>query len=175
MCLVQNLLKEEARNQTLQSTAKPILRDPLGLVTSVKQKGAILVRRAFQEARVKYCLEDTWDAPLSEGLQEDALKLLEEHSDLSQLCFTRALTPLDPSAEPIAITFSNGSEHAYGTVMYLCWSCRHGAVMRLVEYKAKRTPLNQKGRDVCCLLHSPPEDLLTETLSNPGQEMVPSC
>ncbi|KAK7918661.1 hypothetical protein WMY93_009945 [Mugilogobius chulae] len=104
--------------------------------------------RAFQEAKVKYCLEeDTWDAALSKELREDAIKLLEEYAVLSQLRFTRSLTPLDPCAQPIGITFSDGSEHAYGAVMYLRWSCSDCVVVRL-ESKAKLTPLDHKGDPV---------------------------
>lgn len=155
MRLGQDLLREEVREQTPDPlTRRELLSqvsglyDPLGLVTPVKQKGAILVRRAFQEAKVKHCLEDTWDAALSEGLREDAIKLLEEYADLKKLHFTRALTPPDPCAEPSAITFSDGSEHAYGAVMYLRWSCSHSVIVRLVESKAKLTPLNHKGDPV---------------------------
>ncbi|KAL4005116.1 hypothetical protein ACER0C_004829 [Sarotherodon galilaeus] len=155
MRLGQDLLTEEVGEQTPDPlTRRELLSqvsglyDPLGLVTPVKQKGAILVRRAFQEAKVKYCLEDTWDVALSEGLREDAIKLLEEYADLKKLHFTRALTPPDPCAEPSAITFSDGSEHAYGAVMYLCWSCSHSVIVRLVESKAKLTPLNHKGDPV---------------------------
>ena len=79
---------------------------------------------------------------------EDSIKLLEEYADLSLLRFTRALTPPDPAGRPCAITFSDGSEHAYGAVLYLRWSCSHGVVMRLVESKAKLTPLDQKGDPV---------------------------
>lgn len=155
MRLGHDLLREEVREQTPDPlTRRELLSqvsglyDPLGLVTPVKQKGAILVRRAFQEAKVKHCLEDTWDAALSEGLREDAIKLLEEYADLKKLHFTRALTPPDPCAEPSAITFSDGSEHAYGAVMYLRWSCSHSVIVRLVESKAKLTPLNHKGDPV---------------------------
>ena len=95
-----------------------------------------------------YCIEDTWDAALSKGLREDAIRLLEEYADLSQLRFTRPLTPPDPCARPSGITFSDGSEHAYGAVLYLRWSCSHGVVVRLVESKAKLTPLDQKGDPV---------------------------
>lgn len=50
------------------------LYDPLGLTMPVKQKGAILVRRAFQEAKAKFSpSENTWDEPLSEGLREHAI------------------------------------------------------------------------------------------------------
>ncbi|CAI5659844.1 unnamed protein product, partial [Oreochromis niloticus] len=155
MRLGQDLLREEVREQTPDPlTRRELLSqvsglyDPLGLVTPVKLKGAILVRRAFQEAKAKYCLEDTWDAALSEGLREDAIKLLEEYADLKKLHFTRALTPPDPCAEPSAITFSDGSEHAYGAVMYLRWSCSHSVIVRLVESKAKLTPLDHKSDPV---------------------------
>ncbi|KAL3991581.1 G protein-coupled receptor kinase [Sarotherodon galilaeus] len=155
MRLGQDLLREEVRERTPDPlTRRELLSqvsglyDPLGLVTPVKQKGAILVRRAFQEAKVKYRLEDTWDAALSEGLREDAIKLLEEYADLKKLHFTRALTPPDPCAEPSAITFSDGSEHEYGAVIYLRWSCSHSVTVRLVESKAKLTPLNHKGDPV---------------------------
>ncbi|XP_023810653.1 uncharacterized protein LOC105357885 [Oryzias latipes] len=156
MRLGQDLLKEEVRTQTPDPlTRRQLLSqvsglyDPLGLVTPAKQKGAILVRRAFQEAKAKYSLEeDTWDAALSKELREDAIQLLEEYAVLSQLRFTRSLTPLDPCAQPIGITFSDGSEHAYGAVMYLRWSCSDGVVVRLVESKAKLTPLDHKGDPV---------------------------
>ncbi|XP_070408825.1 uncharacterized protein [Nothobranchius furzeri] len=155
MRLGQNLLREEVRTQTPDPLTRrellsqvSSLYDPLGLVTPVKQKGAILVRRAFQEAKTKYCLEDTWDTALSVGLREDTIKVLEEYADLNKLRFARALTPPDPCAEPSAITFSDGNEHAYGAVMYLRWSCSRGAVVRLVESKAKLTPLDHKGDPV---------------------------
>lgn len=155
MRLGQDLLREEVRRQTPDPlTRRELLSqvsglyDPLGLVAPAKQKGAILIRRAFQEAKVMYCMEDTWDAALSKELREDAIKLLEEYADLSQLRFIRPLTPPDPRARPSAITFSDGSEHAYSTVLYLRWSCSHGVVVRLVESKAKLTPLDHKGDPV---------------------------
>ena len=42
------------------------LYDPIGLATPVKQKGVILVRRAFQEAGK--LTKDTWNEPLSDEL-----------------------------------------------------------------------------------------------------------
>lgn len=122
------------------------LYDPLGLVTPLKQKGAILVRRAFQEAKGKYSSsEDTWDVPLSEGLREDAICLLEDYAELGQLKFIRALTPPDPCGEPCGITFSDGSERSYGAVLYLRWKLPQDVTVRLVESKARLTPLDHKG------------------------------
>ncbi|XP_060783164.1 uncharacterized protein LOC132890373 [Neoarius graeffei] len=155
MHLGQDLLKEQVREQTPDPlTRRELLSqvsglyDPLGLVAPAKQKGAILIRRAFQEAKVMYCVEDTWDAALSRELRDDAMKLLEEYAELSQVRFPRALTPPDPAERPCAITFSDGSECAYGAVLYLRWSCSHGVVVRLVKAKAKLTPLDHKGDPV---------------------------
>ncbi|XP_059209564.1 uncharacterized protein LOC131988465 [Centropristis striata] len=100
------------------------LYDPLGLVTPVKQKGTILVRRAFRE---------------------DAIKLLQEYVRLDEIKFTRALTPPCVAGKPSAITFLDGSKHTYGAVMYLRWNSDKGPIIRLVESKAKLTPLDQRG------------------------------
>lgn len=153
MRLGKDLLKGQVRSQVPNPlTRRELLSqvsglyDPLGLVTPAKQKGAILVRRAFQEAKVIYGpTKDTWDAALSEGLREDAIKLLEEYVELGQVKFIRPLTPLDTATEPIGVTFSDGSEQAYGAVLYLRWSCSQGITVRLVESKAKLTPLDHKG------------------------------
>lgn len=151
----QDLLREEVKGQTPNPLTRrellsqvSALYDPLGLVTPVKQKGAILVRRAFQETKLMYCTKDSWDAALSKELREDAIKLLEEYADLSHLRFFRSLTPPEPLAGPIGITFSDGSEHAYGAVLYLRWECTDGVSVRLVESKAKLTPLNRNGDPV---------------------------
>ena len=63
MRLGQDLLQEEIRAQmpdplTRRELLSQVsgLYDPVGLVTPAKQKGAILVRRAFQEAKGENCL-----------------------------------------------------------------------------------------------------------------------
>ena len=157
MRLGQDLLLEQVRAQTPDPlTRRELLSqvsglyDPIGLTTPAKQKGAILVRRAFQEAKPKCnTIKDTWDLALSDKLREDAISLFEEYAQLSKVKFPRALTPMGVSAEPPdAITFSDGSEHAYGAILYLRWACEQGSTVRLVESKAKLTPLDHKGEAV---------------------------
>ncbi|GAA6088185.1 uncharacterized protein LOC106611916 [Tachysurus ichikawai] len=77
----QNLLNEEVRGKTPNPlTRRELLSqvaglyDPIDLVTPAKQKGAILVRKAFQEAGGKTLTRDTWDKPLSEKLVVDPRK-----------------------------------------------------------------------------------------------------
>lgn len=119
------------------------LYDPIGLVTPVKQKGVILVRRAFQEAGK--LTKDTWDEPLSDELRKRAIELFKEYARLSSIKFYRSLTPSGWKGRPWGITFSDGSCESYGAVLYLRWETSDGVVTRLVESKAKLTPLNQKG------------------------------
>lgn len=153
MHLGQDLLREQIRAQTPNPLTRRVLLsqvsglyDPIGLVTPAKQKGAILVRRAFQEAKRERCpVKETWDAAFSDEIGEDAIELFEEYAHLGKVKFTRALTPPLFSDGPVAITFSNGSEHAYGAVMYLRWSSDQGPIIRLVQSKARLTPLDQGG------------------------------
>lgn len=101
MQLGQDLLQEQIKTKTPNPlTRRELLSqvaglyDPMGIVTPVKQKIAIMVRRAFQEAKEGSCLvRDTWDMALSDGLREDAIKLFEEYAQLGKVKFVRALTP----------------------------------------------------------------------------------
>lgn len=78
-----------------------------------------------------YIVEEDEDMTLSDYLREDAMQLFEEYVQLSKVSFPRALTPPCHRSKPLAITFSDGSEQ--------------GPVIRLVESKAKQTPLDHKG------------------------------
>lgn len=87
MRLGQDLLLEEVRIKTPHPlTRRQLLSqvaglyDPIGLTTPAKQKGAILVRRAFQEAKPKCnIVKDTWDLALSDELHRAAFDLFEEY------------------------------------------------------------------------------------------------
>lgn len=106
----------------------------------------ILIRRAFQEAKVGSCsARDSWDTALSDGLREDGIKLFEEDEQLGKIKFKRALTTSCSTTKPLAVTFSDRSEHTYGAVMYLRWESDSGQIVRLVESKAKLTPLDHRG------------------------------
>jgi hypothetical protein len=155
MRIGRNLLKEEVRTKTPNPlTRRELLSqvaglyDPIGQVTPVKQKGAILVRKAFQEAGHGKLTKDTWDIPLSENLREEAIKVFEEYVQLSKITFPRGLTPGGWKGKPLGITFSDGSDKTYGAVTYFRWETDQGIEVRLVESKAKLTPLDQKGEAV---------------------------
>ncbi|KAM9553345.1 uncharacterized protein ACWYII_035103 isoform 1-T2 [Salvelinus alpinus] len=151
----QNLLDEEVRGKTPNPLTRrellsqvASLYDSIGLVTPAKQKGAILVRKVFQEAGGKTLTQDTWAKPLSENLREEAIQFFEEYTRLVQITFHRSLTPVNWIGKPWAITFSDGSDKSYGAVVYLRWETQQGIKVRLVESNAKLTPLDQKGEPV---------------------------
>lgn len=147
-----NLSMEDVREGTPNPLTRRIilsqiaaLYDPIGLASPAKQKGVMLVRESFQEAGKDNPSKDTWDAPLSLKLREAAITLFEEIVRLGQVRFERSLTPPGAIGPPTGITFSDGSESSYGAVLYLRWETRDKVVVKLVESKAKLTPLNQKG------------------------------
>lgn len=92
----KDLLKEEVRTETPNPLTRRALLsqvaglyDPIGLVTPAKQKGAILVKKAFQEGGGGKLTQETWDQPLSESLREEAIQLFEEYVQLGQVKFIR--------------------------------------------------------------------------------------
>lgn len=62
--------------------------------------------------------------------------------NLAKEKITRALTPSCLPDKPLAITLSDRSEHACGALMYLRWNSDQGPIIRLVESKAKLSPLD---------------------------------
>lgn len=147
MRLRQDLPLDQVRAQTPNPlTRRELLSqisglyDPVGLVTPAKQNGAILVQRAFQEAKRDNCtVKDSWDTALSDSLREDAIQLFEEYVQFGAVTITRAITLPSFLGRPWAVTFSDGSEHAYSTVMDLRWNTDQNPVITL-ESKAKLTP-----------------------------------
>lgn len=73
------------------------------------------------------------------------MQLFEEYVKLRQITFTRAIKPPNFTREPWAITFSDRNENTYWAVTYLCWNTDQGPTVKLVESKAKPTPLDHKG------------------------------
>ncbi|KAK5888958.1 hypothetical protein CesoFtcFv8_015006 [Champsocephalus esox] len=123
-----DLLLEQVRSETSNplSRREPLsqvagLYDPIGLVTPVKQKGTILVRKAFQETWGGKLTRETWDRPLSESLREEAIQLFEDYAQLGKIQFQRSITPDGWRGKPCGVIFSNGSERTDGAVMYLRW------------------------------------------------------
>ncbi|XP_052429387.1 uncharacterized protein LOC127970733 [Carassius gibelio] len=147
----QDLLEEEVRLRTPNPLTRRYLLsqvaglyDPLGLVTPAKQKGTILVRKAFQEAGSGCLTRHSWDTALSEGIRGEAIDLFEEYVQLQKVKFQRSLTPPNWKGKSWAVTFSDGSDKTYGAVLSLRWNTSQGVDVRLVESKAQMGKITEE-------------------------------
>lgn len=147
-----DLREDEVRSNTPNPLTRRVLLsqiaafyDPIGLATPAKQKGVMLVRESCQEAGKDNSTKDSWDDHVSPKLREASIRLFKEYVRLGRVRFERSLTPPGAIGRPVGVTFSDGSEASYGAVLYLRWETQNRVVVRLVESKAKLTPLNQKG------------------------------
>lgn len=163
-----DLKEDEVRSNTPNPLTRRILLsqvagfyDPIGLATPAKQKGVMLVRESYQEARIGNPTKDTWDDPLSPKLREAAVRLFEEYVRLEQIKFERSLTPFGAIGRPMGITFSDGSEASYGAVLYLRWETEEGVVGIKGETNSSGPERGcDQGRIVWCCLRSPSEKIL---------------
>jgi hypothetical protein len=144
----EDLLEEEVRLRTPNPlTRRHLLSevaglyDPIGLVTPAKQKGTILVKKAFQEAGSRGLTRHTWDTALSEGIRGEAIELFEEYVRLQKVKFHRNRMPVNWRGKPWGVMFSDRRDKTYGAVLYLNWNSSQGVVVRLVESKSKLPPL----------------------------------
>lgn len=76
------------------------------------------------------------------------MELFQEYVQLGKITFHRSSTPAGWIGQPLGISFSDGSDKSYGAVVYFRWEKKQGIQVRLVESKAKLTPLDPKGEPV---------------------------
>ena len=120
--------------------------DSCGLIAPFKMKGAILFRKTWQHSKVKGDVTD-WDEPISPDLVPNWLIFFKEVTEISDVHFPRCLKT-ESCTKPILITFSDGSDDAFGALVYVRWEADGGYIVRLVEAKGKLCPLNMKGDTV---------------------------
>ena len=121
--------------------------DPSGFVSPFKIKGSILFRKTWQCTLDKNGKFADWDAPISQNIAAQWLLYFKESTNVSNITFTRSLK-VPGCRKPYLVTFSDGSDDAYGAVVYIRWETDCGNIIRLVEAKGKLCLLNMKGDTV---------------------------
>ena len=140
--LPQDLTKRIVLTQMMK------LFDPIGLACPFKMKGAILFRKTWQKAVNSDGKPMDWDDPLPSGLRVEWLEQFQMMTILPSVKFERSLT-VEGGQKPVLITFSDGSDNAYGAIAYVRWEVPYeNPQVRLVEAKGKLCPLNLKGDTV---------------------------
>ena len=121
--------------------------DPCGLTSPFKMKGAILFRKTWQQTLGKDGKFADWDFPISHDLRLEWLRFFKEATRIPHVRFPRSLRMPD-CCNPYLITFSDGSDEAFGAAAYVRWEAKEGVIIRLIEAKSKLCPLNLKGDTV---------------------------
>ena len=73
------------------------------------------------------------------------VQFFKEVTKISEVYFPRCLK-IDQCVDPVLNTFCDGSDSAFGAMVYVRWEGEHEAVVRLVEAKGKLSPLTLRGK-----------------------------
>ena len=136
-----NLTLETFEAQPIQFTRRLCLQvasqvwDPLGLLTPFSIRLKILMKELVEH-------EKAWDEVLPEVFQEKWTKMVREMLGFPALTFPRSVTSSEAVGRPELIAFFDGSDHAFGAVIYVRWvsSIPDQYVVRIVTSKARVTP-----------------------------------
>ena len=83
-----------------------------------------------------------WDTPLEEDLRNSWVRLLESLVRIGKVDFARATRPEGAVGKSILVCFFDGSNSAFGAVVYARWEMSDGSVeVNLVTAKAKVAPM----------------------------------
>ena len=81
-------------------------------------KGAILFRKTWQQTLSKDGKFADWDFPISHDLRLEWLRFFKEATRIPHVRFPRSLSMPD-CCNPYLITFSDGSDEAFGAAAYV--------------------------------------------------------
>ena len=115
--------------------------DPIGLLAPILLTAKLLLRRTWEGD----CAKLDWDDPLPNNLVKDIVAYFVELYDLEDLEFSRSIWPKEETVgKPDLVCFSDGSEVAFGTAVYIRWLLRSGSYWStLVMSKSKIAPKNR--------------------------------
>ena len=117
--------------------------DPLGLAIPYTVPAKILMRKLWS-GNTKL----DWDDLLPNDLVTDWNTFFEELPKTELETLNRCIKPLNTIGDPILITFSDGSENAYGACAYVRWKLSNGTFeSRMVISKNRLSPLKKMSVD----------------------------
>lgn len=119
--------------------------------------------KGFQEASVMFHTADTWDDPLSREFREDAITLIKEYADLSQLRFIRhhQIHVEDQASSPTPTTVN-----MHMALELRPWHCCEAGLVQSQADPSWPEGWPREDGDVWSSFCSPAEKLLSEALSD---------
>ena len=110
--------------------------DPLGLLTPFTVKCKIILRKLFaHEPKLG------WDDDVPEEIESDWRNICKEIPQVSDLSFSRSLTPPGAVGNPKLVVLSDGAKSAFGAVAYARWEINNGFRCHLIAAKSRMAPL----------------------------------
>ena len=144
ICTGPDLTKEQVprlipatltRRSVLEQTMR--IYDPIGILSPFLLRAKILLRETW-------ALKLGWDDAVPTGLRSQWITLFKEMFQLSQVEYSRCLTPPDAKGGPTLIILSDASDLAYGFSAYVRWELTDGSFWsRLIFAKCRIAPLRK--------------------------------
>ena len=144
ICTGPDLTKEQVprlipatltRRSVLEQTMR--IYDPIGILSPFLLRAKILLRETW-------ALKLGWDDAVPTGLRSRWITLFKEMFQLSQVEYSRCLTPPDAKGGPTLIILSDASDLAYGFSAYVRWELTDGSFWsRLIFAKCRIAPLRK--------------------------------
>lgn len=117
--------------------------DPLGLAGPFTVRAKIIMRKLLgSEAKLD------WDDPVPEEYRKRWIEFFSDLFQMEEIEFKRCLKPAQAIGDPVLVTFSDGSEDAYGTCAYARWEIAGGGYQsRLMASKNRLSPIKKMSID----------------------------
>ena len=112
--------------------------DPLGLISPYTVRAKLLMKNMWR-------IHDKpigWDDAISNILRDEWISFLGELKYIENLTFDRCIKSERAIGAPTLITFSDGSESAFGACSYVRWELEDGGfAVNLIAAKNRITPM----------------------------------
>ena len=113
--------------------------DPLGLAGLFTVRAKIMMRKLWGSE-----MKLVWDDPVPEEARQGWKEFFKDLFQMEEVKFKRCVKPNEAVGDPTLVTFSDGSQDAYGACSYARWECNDGKYRSsLVASKNRLSPVKK--------------------------------
>ena len=141
-----SLRKEQIPNEIPSNLTKRMILsqvnsiyDPLGLAGPFTVRAKIMMRKLWGSE-----LKLDWDDPIPDEARQGWIEFFKDLFQMEEVKFKRCMKPNEAVGDPTLVTFSDGSQDAYGACSYARWECNDGKYRSsLVASKNRLSPVKK--------------------------------
>ena len=123
-----NLRKEQIQKEIPSNLTKRMILsqvssiyDPLGLAGPFTVRAKIMMQKLWGSE-----MKLDWDDPVPEEARQGWIEFFKDLFQMEEVKFKRCMKPNEAVGDPTLVTFSDGSQDAYGACSYARWECNDG-------------------------------------------------